>query len=105
MMDAFDAPDLQISCARRESSTHAPQALELTNGDFANSLAVSFAARLEKEAGTDPAKIAARAWALAASRAPSEKELLLANEFLKSGRPLREFALAVLNMNSFLYLE
>ncbi|NDD64675.1 MAG: DUF1549 domain-containing protein, partial [Acidobacteria bacterium] len=27
-MEAFDAPDFQASCARRESSTHAPQALE-----------------------------------------------------------------------------
>ena len=38
-MEAFDAPDLQISCARRESSTHAPQALELLNGDLSNRLA------------------------------------------------------------------
>lgn len=105
MMDAFDSPDLQISCARRESSTHAPQALELTNGEFANSLAASFAERLEKEAGKDPAKIATRAWQLAASRAPSEKEMSLAKEFLQAGRPLREFALAVLNLNSFLYVE
>ena len=33
-MEVFDAPDVQISCPRRESSTHAPQALELLNGDL-----------------------------------------------------------------------
>jgi hypothetical protein len=36
---------------RRESSTHAPQALELLNGRTANELARAFAARLRSEAG------------------------------------------------------
>ena len=31
-MEVFDAPDMLLSCARREQSTHAPQALELLNG-------------------------------------------------------------------------
>ena len=31
-MEVFDAPDILLSCARREQSTHAPQALELLNG-------------------------------------------------------------------------
>ncbi len=31
-MEVFDAPDMLVSCPRRESSTHAPQALELLNG-------------------------------------------------------------------------
>ncbi len=31
-MGVFDAPDMQLSCPRREQSTHAPQALELLNG-------------------------------------------------------------------------
>lgn len=105
MMDAFDAPDMQISCARRESSTHAPQALELTNGEFANSLAESLAARLTREAGSDPKKIAARAWELATGRLPNAKEEAAAVRFLGAKRPLREFALAVLNLNSFLYVE
>ncbi len=30
--EVFDAPDTLLSCARREQSTHAPQALELLNG-------------------------------------------------------------------------
>jgi hypothetical protein len=105
MMDAFDAPDLQISCARRESSTHAPQALELTNGEFATAMAESFAGRLTKEAGSDPQRIATRAWELATGRAPNAKELALAAQYLNGQRPLREFALAVLNLNAFAYVE
>ncbi|MBL8239023.1 MAG: DUF1553 domain-containing protein [Bryobacterales bacterium] len=105
MMEAFDAPDLQISCARRESSTHAPQALELTNGEFANQMAEAFAARLTNEAGADPKRIATRAWELATGRAPNAKELALSAQFLNGQRPLREFALAVLNLNAFAYVE
>jgi hypothetical protein len=105
MMDAFDAPDMQISCARRESSTHAPQALELTNGAFATAMAESFAARLTKEAGSDPKRIAERAWELATGRAPNAKELALAAQYLQGQKPLREFALAVLNLNAFAYVE
>jgi hypothetical protein len=105
MMDAFDAPDLQISCARRESSTHAPQALELTNGEFATQMASAFAARLTKEAGTDPKRVVERAWELATGRMPNARELALSVQFLNGQRPLREFALAVLNLNSLAYLE
>jgi hypothetical protein len=102
-MEAFDAPDLQISCARRESSTHAPQALELLNGDLSNRLAGALAARLDREAPT-PARQVDLAYRLAAGRSPSVKEKQLALEYLKN-QPLREFALAVLNLNSFLYVE
>ena len=48
-METFDQPTLQVSCAERESSTHAPQALELLNGDIANDLAEAFAGRLQTE--------------------------------------------------------
>ena len=42
-MEVFDAPDTLVSCPRRESSTHAPQALELLNGDLANQQAEALA--------------------------------------------------------------
>src|SRR5262249_35862202 len=35
LFDAFDAPDPQSACPRRETSTHALQALTLLNSDFA----------------------------------------------------------------------
>ena len=103
-LDVFDAPDHQISCPRRESSTHPPQALELLNGAFSNQMAEAFAARLQREAGADPAKQVDLAYRLAAGRAPKPKEAQLGAAFLRT-QPLREFALAVLNLNSFLYVE
>jgi hypothetical protein len=103
MMEVFDAPDMQTSCARRETSTHAPQALELLNGDFSNEMAKAFAARLDREAHT-PAGVVDRAYWLAAGRAPSPKEKALGVNFLKSN-PLSEFALAMLNLNAFLYVD
>lgn len=105
MMETFDAPDLQISCARRESSTHAPQALELTNGDLASRMANAFAERIQAEAKGDRSKMIDRAWLLTTGRPPSEKERTLASQYLVEGQPLREFALAVLNLNAFLYVD
>jgi hypothetical protein len=104
MMELFDAPDYQISCPRRESSTHAPQALELTNGQFANRMAAALAQRLRKEAGVDPVRQVDLAYQLATGRAPTAKERAIALRFLRTG-PLQEFALAVLNLNAFLYVE
>jgi hypothetical protein len=94
---------MQISCPRRETSTHAPQALELLNGDFANAIAKSFAGRLDREA-KGPAAQARLAYELAAGRAPNPKERQLAIGFLQK-QSLSEFALAVLNLNAFLYVE
>jgi hypothetical protein len=103
-MEVFDQPDLQISCARRESSTHAPQALELLNGRLSNELAGAFADRLAREAPTDTQRQIELAYQLATGRLPSEQELVLAADFL-SRRPLREFALAMFNLNAFLYVQ
>jgi hypothetical protein len=103
-MEAFDRPDLQTSCPRRESSTHVLQALELLNGRTSNRLADAFAARLRREAGSDARQQVERAFLLAVGRPPTEKERLLAVEFLKD-HPLREFALAVFNLNAFLYVN
>ncbi len=103
MMEVFDAPDMQISCARRESSTHAPQALELMNGDFSNEMAKAFATRLDREAASR-AKQVELAFRLAAGRLPSAKEKAAGMKFLET-QPLSEFALAVLNLNAFLYVN
>ncbi|MCS7025033.1 MAG: DUF1549 and DUF1553 domain-containing protein [Bryobacteraceae bacterium] len=104
LMEVFDAPDLQLSCARRESSTHAPQALELLNGPFANEMARSLAARLDREAGASREKQVDLAFRLATGRLPNPKEKAAALAFLKT-QPLREFALAILNLNAFLYVN
>jgi hypothetical protein len=101
---AFDQPDLQTSCPRRETSTHALQALELLNGKTANRLAEAFALRLQEEAGPDPARQVELAYRLTAGRPPTATERELAVAFLQS-QPLREFALAMFNVNAFLYVD
>ncbi len=103
-LEVFDQPPLQSSCWRRESSTHAPQALELLNGDFSNRLARSFADGLFQEVGENPREQVEQAYLLAAGREPSQQELELAMNFL-ADRPLSEFALAVFNLNAFLYVN
>ena len=103
-MEAFDQPAQLASCGRRESSTHAPQALELLNGRLANELAAAFAARLARESGGEPTRMVERASQLALGRAPTPQEHALGGEFLKE-QPLREFALALFNLNAFLYVE
>ena len=100
----FDQPDLQSSCPRRETSTHALQSLELMNGKTANRLAEAFALRLTHEAGADHARQIDLAYRLATGRAPTTKEMALANEFL-TRQSLREFALAMFNLNAFLYVD
>jgi Protein of unknown function (DUF1553)/Protein of unknown function (DUF1549) len=103
-MEVFDQPALLTSCARRQSSTHAPQALELMNGTLANGLAKTFAERLRNEVGGDPEQLVERAYLLAAGRMPTPGELKPAVEFLKT-QPLSEFALAMFNLNDFLYVN
>ncbi len=107
-MGVFDAPDLQSSCPRREQATHAPQALELLNGQLSNDLAKSFADRLAESAKTDAERVD-QAWWLAVGRAPTLKEKQLTLKYLqeKPGDPLRlkEMALDVFNLNAFLYVN
>jgi Protein of unknown function (DUF1553)/Protein of unknown function (DUF1549) len=103
-MEAFDQPALLTSCARRESSTHAPQALELLNGDFSNQMARAFAARLDNEAGATATQQVERAYWLATGRAPSDEERVLAMKFVEQ-QPFSEFALAMFNLNAFLYVN
>jgi hypothetical protein len=103
-MQVFDAPDGQVSCSRRESSTHAPQALEMLNGDFVNGQADALAKRLESEAGADIRKQIDLGYRLVAGRAARPKEMQVAMDFLKTG-PKRDFALMLLNLNSFVYVN
>lgn len=103
-MEVFDQPNLQISCPERESSTHAPQALELLNGEFSNQVARAFAERLRREAGSDPGQQVRQAFLIAVGRAPSSREYRMARDFL-TANPLEELALAMFNLNAFIYVQ
>ncbi len=103
-MEAFDQPTLQSSCANREASTHAPQALELLNGAISNGLADRFSARLAMLALGDWDKQIELAYRMATNRLPTQEEYRLSRSFLESGAH-REFALAIFNINAFLYVR
>jgi hypothetical protein len=103
-MEVFDQPTTQTSCAAREQSTHAQQALELLNGPITNELAAALADRLSREAGADPIEIIQHAYRLTTARRPNSQELELSTKFIAEVG-LSEFALAMLNINAFLYVE
>lgn len=101
MLQIFDAPDTAASCARREKSTVAPQALARMNSAFTASAASAFAARLQREAPDNPID---HAWRLAFSRLPTESERQTAQEYL-SRNSLPRLCLLILNMSEFLYVD
>jgi hypothetical protein len=103
-MEVFDAPDLLVSCPRRESSTHAPQALELLNGVMVHQQAAALVERLAREAHSARQQIDL-AYLLVTGRAPTAAELRLGKTFLDQGGKLRQFALAMFNLNAFLYVD
>jgi hypothetical protein len=103
-METFDLPDNFITCTRRASSTVAPQAATLLNNPMSVELAKAFAARVEREAGDDPAQRVRTAWRHAFGREPDDSERTAAMKLLEGGT-LAEFCRAVLNLNEFIYLD
>ena len=129
LFDAFDAPDTQSACPKRQVSTHPLQALVTLNSDFAIARARAFAGRLLREAkGEDRVDLAYRL-ALAREAMPGERkqgvdfvsaQAKLLRESGRSGlaKPPSapagtdaaeaaawvDFCLAMLNRNEFLYI-
>jgi hypothetical protein len=64
----------------------------------------AFAQRLERDTGGDREQIVERGYQLAVGRSPTEQEQKLSVAFLRE-QPLREFALALFNLNGFLYVR
>ncbi|MSV30401.1 MAG: DUF1553 domain-containing protein [Bryobacterales bacterium] len=104
MFETFDQPDAAASCARRESSTIAPQALALMNSGFMTGQAAKFAARLRKEYGEDPETWVDRGWKLVLGRGHSVEEKSRAVAFAKSNG-LERLCLLWFNMSEFVYVD
>jgi hypothetical protein len=74
LLEDFDLPAMNPNCAARRDSTTATQALHLWNNGWVEELAGRFAARVEREAGTEPARrIEHASWA-ALGRPPAKEE-------------------------------
>jgi cytochrome c553 len=103
MFESFDQPDSTTSCARRESSTVAPQALTLMNSSFMTSQADAIAARIRKE-HPDAASWVDAGTKLLLGRAATAAEKARASRYLAGGR-LEDLCLIWLNTNEFLYVD
>ncbi|HEY0548900.1 MAG TPA: DUF1553 domain-containing protein, partial [Verrucomicrobiae bacterium] len=103
-METFDLPENSVSCARRNVSIVAPQALSLLNSSLTIEAARALAERVQHEAGTSTTKQIERAFALALQRAPQpdERRACLA---LVQQRNLTELCRALLNVNEFVFID
>ncbi len=122
MLEVLDLCDTTKTASRRMTTSVAPQALTLFNGEFVNQQARYLAARLENDVGTDPEKQIERAYILALTRPPTvrEKQNLLAfieqesrNQVQQEGvdpenarmGALREMCRVIFNLNEFVYTD
>ncbi|MDB5320135.1 MAG: hypothetical protein JWN40_1766 [Phycisphaerales bacterium] len=111
---AFDAADTDFSCPARFTTTQATQSLMLLNSDMMNDEAKAFANRLKKEAGASPEAQVKLGLRLALSREPTQDEIERGLTFMQTLKTkyntapevaLNQFALLVLNLNEFVYLD
>jgi hypothetical protein len=113
LFELFDRPDAQISCARRNASTTAPQALMLLNSEFAHGIAAKIAAQLNEEHGSDAAALITAATLRCLSRQPTPQEIEIGQKFLQKQtaltpgfhEALADYCLALLNSNEFVYMD
>src|SRR5262245_9856998 len=89
MLEVLDLADTVSSCAQRQVTTVAPQALSLFNGEFVNEQAKHFASRLEREAGAEPRRQIELAYRLALCRPPTKTEMASLLDFRRE-QPGRE---------------
>ena len=134
LFDVFDRPDANLSCARRNRSTIAPQALTQLNSAFSFSTSKKFARELLIKAGDGTGRQVDLAYRQALGRTPTVDEHSVAAEFISSAKKrlqdsppnllklavpenlpestdryhaaaLTQFCLAMFNLNEFLYID
>jgi cytochrome c553 len=115
MLRLFDFPDANITSATRAETTVPQQQLFVLNSPFMLNQARAFAARLQKEAGDDPAARIRLAFQLAFSREPTAGELQLGVDYVSAtdaeGQPQNaltrweRYAQILLASNEFLYID
>ena len=124
-LQAFDLPDTTVSCARRDTTVVAPQALMLLNSPegvrYAQALAARVNGATDKLEFNDAAKtkqLVETLFQVALNRTPTAQELPLSIEFLKrhaqqhreaadraSLLALTDLCRAILNLNEFAYID
>jgi len=102
LMEVLDLCDTTRSAAQRQTTSVAPQALQLFNGAFVNRQARALAERLRREAGADLAAQVDLAFRLTLARAPNAAEQASLAAFLKE-QTLEELCRVIFNLNEFAY--
>lgn len=128
LFEAFDRPDTNASCPRRDQSTTAPQALVLLNSEFSAGTAREFAEWLVRQGGATTEGRVTVAYLRTLGREPTPHELAAAGEFLarqaalsQAEQPagdassggnapgelaaLADLCLALFNLNEFVYVD
>lgn len=123
ILQAFDKPDAQQGCGRRDTTTVAPQALALLNDQFVRTVSFEFADRLLKEGGSETAQWVDLAFRLTLARAPRDNERIASAAFLERQirerqqrspetpvdeirrQALADFCQAVFSLNEFIYVD
>jgi hypothetical protein len=104
LLEALDCPDPSVVTPKRSRTITPVQALAMSNNVFMERCADKFAERVRREAGDDVARQVERAWRLAFSRSPRERETKLAQEFA-ARHGLDQLCLVLFNANEFLFVE
>jgi hypothetical protein len=113
LLAGFDFADTDSSCPVRFATTQPTQALTLLNSEALHREAAEYARRLRREAGEAPEAQVRLALELACCREPSQSEVRegerliadLRQEGSSAEEALRLFALMVLNLNEFLFID
>src|SRR5579859_878435 len=104
---AFDAEDGRATCARRNQTVTAPQALFMMNNELVEDASAAFAARLKQGAGdAGTAQMVALGYRTALGRLPTESELAKAMDYIHNDpEQINGFAWLLLNLDEFIYVR
>ncbi len=119
LFQAFDRPDLLVSCPRRQNTTVAPQAMALLNDRFVRACAGDFVKRLIGADGDDDERVVQDSFELAFARVPTETETQASVEFIRSQTQTRQargetncrheavtdYCQAIFGLNEFIYVD
>ena len=119
ILDTFDFPEMTPNCLERVESTVVPQALHLLNDPTVRELADSLAERVQREAGSDPARRIEQAYWIVLNRPPTSEEQSVSRQALEmleksvenagerevSEQALAKFCHTLLNSAGFLYID
>ncbi len=111
IMELFDAPSTNESCATRGESLVPTQSLVLMNDDFVETQAMHFASRVLSQAEPDLPGTIAQMFELAYGRAPHSERLQQAEVFVRSREAqssrlhaLTDLAHVLFNSSEFIYI-